>query len=70
MNVMLTSGWVAVDFGMFLALRAHWLGERGRQEKKMETQSRNDIATCDRVSKKEHRIVQIRILVVIMLASD
>ena len=51
MKVMLASGWVAVGFGMFLALRAHWLGERGRQEKKMETQSRNGISTCDRVIK-------------------
>ena len=50
MNVVLASGLVAVGFGMFLALRAHWLGERGRQEKKMEMQSRNDIATCDRVT--------------------
>ena len=53
MKVMLTSGWVAVGFGMFLALRAHWLGERGRKEKKMETQIRKDIATSDRVSKNK-----------------
>ena len=45
MRIMLASGKAAVDFGMFSAPRAHWLGERGRQEKKMETQSRNDNVT-------------------------
>ena len=38
MRIMLASGNAAVDFEMFSAPRAHWLGE----EKKMETQSRND----------------------------
>ena len=59
MKVMLVSCWIAVGFEMFVAQLAYLLGERGRQEKKMETRSRNGISTCDRVIKKEHRHVEL-----------